>query len=185
MERNAETLKGIWILCNSLERKYYMDPLPKVPAVERAFDDRVIILGNGESRKELDLAALKKWCPLFGCNALFTEFPPDILFVVDRPISEEVNRSQYARTHKVVARCPECCTGAEKWIGPGWSAGNVAILYACRQGYKKIYLVGFDLWQNEGGKINNIYKGREHYYGPEHIGSCASTMTWRSSRWGT
>ena len=37
------------------------------------------VLGNGVSRKEIDLESLRKWGKTYGCNALYRDFAPDVL----------------------------------------------------------------------------------------------------------
>jgi len=41
------------------------------------------IIGNGESRLSVDLESLRGVAPIIGCNALYRDFTPDLLVVVD------------------------------------------------------------------------------------------------------
>ena len=66
--------------------------------------DRIFILGNGTSRKGLDLSSLKSAGPVYGCNALYRDFSPDILFSVDPPMIEEIIKSGYHLTNTVFVR---------------------------------------------------------------------------------
>jgi len=43
---------------------------------------RVFCLGNGESRKDVNLSALKPHGKIYGCNALYRDFTPDVLVAV-------------------------------------------------------------------------------------------------------
>ncbi len=44
----------------------------------------------------------------------------------------------------------------------GWSAGNTAMHLACNYGAKEVYVLGFDL-SDQQSLLNNIYKGTENY----------------------
>ena len=47
---------------------------------------RVFIIGNGESRKGFDLANLRQHGTIYGCNAIYRDFMPDVLTAVDHGI---------------------------------------------------------------------------------------------------
>ena len=57
---------------------------------------RVFCLGNGESRKDVNLSALKPHGKIYGCNALYRDFTPDVLVAVDQGIIHEIYHSGYA-----------------------------------------------------------------------------------------
>lgn len=57
---------------------------------------RVFCLGNGESRKDVNLDALKPHGKIYGCNALYREYTPDVLVAVDQGIIHEIYHSGYA-----------------------------------------------------------------------------------------
>lgn len=59
----------------------------------------VFALGNGESRTQVDLKALKKRGKIYGCNALYRDFKPDALIVVDGGMMHEVYESGYAQSN--------------------------------------------------------------------------------------
>lgn len=65
---------------------------------------KVFVLGNGESRKTLDLNVLKTKGKVYGCNALYRDFVADSLVVVDGGMIHEVYTSGYAAENKVYAR---------------------------------------------------------------------------------
>tara|TARA_B100000287_G_scaffold383704_1_gene389669 strand:- start:264 stop:1112 length:849 start_codon:yes stop_codon:yes gene_type:complete len=66
--------------------------------------DRVFCIGNGESRKNFDLQKLKPHGKIYGCNALYRDFTPDVLCAVDMGIMHEIYNSGYAQNNKVVFR---------------------------------------------------------------------------------
>ena len=55
----------------------------------------VFLIGNGESRKGLDLTKLKSKGRVYGCNAIYREFTPDVLISVDHGIMHEIYHSGY------------------------------------------------------------------------------------------
>ena len=58
--------------------------------------NRVFCIGNGESRKSLDLLQLRPHGKIYGCNALYRDFTPDVLIAVDMGIMHEIYHSGYA-----------------------------------------------------------------------------------------
>jgi hypothetical protein len=57
--------------------------------------DRIFVLGNGRSRLGLNLNSLKTAGKVFGCNALYRDFTPDVLVATDPGISKEIELSGY------------------------------------------------------------------------------------------
>ena len=51
---------------------------------------RVFCIGNGESRKDYNLQNLRQYGKIYGCNALYRDFTPDVLTAVDHGIMHEV-----------------------------------------------------------------------------------------------
>jgi|TARA_B110000503_G_scaffold142735_1_gene240660 hypothetical protein len=62
--------------------------------------NRVFVLGNGESRKDIDIAGLKHLGPVYGCNGLYRDFSPNALIVVDGGMQHEVYSSGYCYENK-------------------------------------------------------------------------------------
>ena len=58
---------------------------------------RVFCIGNGESRKGFDLETLRKYGTIYGCNALYRDFMPDVLTSVDHGIMHEVYHAGVAQ----------------------------------------------------------------------------------------
>ena len=58
------------------------------------------VLGNGVSRQAVDLNRLKSLGKIYGCNALYRDFTPDILVATDKPIATEIQNSGYARSEE-------------------------------------------------------------------------------------
>jgi len=56
---------------------------------------KVFCIGNGESRKNFNLDLLKPHGKVYGCNALYREYTPDVLVSVDHGIMHEIYQSGY------------------------------------------------------------------------------------------
>ena len=61
---------------------------------------QTFIIGNGESRKGLDLDSLREKGKIYGCNALYRDFTPDVLVVVDEAMMFEIVTSGYQKFHQ-------------------------------------------------------------------------------------
>ena len=65
---------------------------------------RVFCIGNGESRKDFDLKTLRPHGKIYGCNALYRDFTPDVITAVDMGIMHEIYNSGYAQDNQCVFR---------------------------------------------------------------------------------
>ena len=70
----------------------------------------IFCIGNGESRKDFNLETLRNHGKIYGCNALYRDFTPDVLVAMDFNICHEIYRSGYAFKYPVYlkqwAKCP-------------------------------------------------------------------------------
>jgi len=123
------------------------------------------VLGNGISRKNIDLTKLKPYGKIYGCNALYRDFTPDVLVATDTPIAEEIQYNNYALTNRFHTRKPILNLGAQPLVEKyyGYSSGPNAVGMACNDGCTEIYLVGFDMAPDENQQFNNIYADTLHY----------------------
>lgn len=123
------------------------------------------VLGNGQSRRNIDPAMLQQHGRVFGCNALYREFTPDVLVATDTPIAKEIQQSGYSQQHKFYTRRPIEGLGALKIETRyfGFSSGPVATSLAAQAGCDEIYLLGFDMGPDSSGRFNNLYAGTEFY----------------------
>lgn len=123
------------------------------------------VLGNGLSRQSIDTAALINTAPVYGCNALYRTHTPTVLVATDKPISEQIQASGYAKHNRFYTRRPIHNSGA--MVVPreyfGFSSGPLAVALAAKDNCKKIYLLGFDLGPSGTGKFNNVYADTEFY----------------------
>ena len=58
----------------------------------------IFVLGNGESRQGIKLEDLSSHGLIYGCNALYREFAPDMLISVDPAMHNEILATDYQKT---------------------------------------------------------------------------------------
>jgi len=128
---------------------------------------RAFVLGNGRSRLKADLKKLKKKGTIYGCNALYREFEPDFLIAVDPKMVIEICESKYQLTHEVWTNPNSRYQNLENlkfFKNPrGWSSGPTAMLKACLDVHKEIYILGFDYYGVENKFFNNVYADTPNY----------------------
>jgi len=133
------------------------------------------VIGNGESRATMDLNLVVNHVSgiggvnslqTYGCNALYREHSPDFLVAVGDEIIEEIAASDYCNNNIVYANADALLDYPGKfYLIPQnlyFDAGAVAAYMACFDGHKKVFLLGFDSYDQDG-PYNNIYKGTNAY----------------------
>jgi hypothetical protein len=122
------------------------------------------VLGNGVSRQLVDLALLRSLGKIYGCNALYRDFIPDVLVATDRPISTEIQNSGYAIKNKFYTRKPTENSGAIRVPQDyyGYSSGPIATGIAAIDQYHTIYMIGFDMGP-VNNRFNNVYADTDFY----------------------
>jgi hypothetical protein len=123
------------------------------------------VLGNGISRRDISLTQLQSLGKVYGCNALYREFVPDVLVATDRPIARAIQESGYAKNNRFYTRRPLPDLGANTVPHEyyGYSSGPIAVSLAAKDNHNKIYLLGFDLGPTASQRFNNLYAGTEFY----------------------
>jgi len=123
------------------------------------------VLGNGVSRSGLPLEHIQKLGKIYGCNALYREFTPDVLVATDRAIALKIQESGYPIKNKFYTRKPIAGLGAYRVPDSyyGFSSGPNAVAIAAIDQTHKIYMIGFDLGPSVHNRFNNIYEGTEFY----------------------
>ena len=127
------------------------------------------IIGNGESRKTLNLKALRDVGVIYGCNALYRDFEPNWLVAIDDKMIEEIKQS-----YDNLSRCifpqeidryePPEVYGRTGGPTPRSNAGMVAMRYAIAMGYNELICFGFDfLIVNDAMATSNLYDGTNGY----------------------
>ena len=124
------------------------------------------VLGNGTSRKSIDLNQLKEHGTVYGCNALYREFEPDYLVAVDAKMILETNKAGYQHDHSVWTnrnRAYDKMNGFNFFqSSKGWSSGPTALHLASEHKNNEIYILGFD-YTGIDNKLNNIYANTFNY----------------------
>jgi hypothetical protein len=123
------------------------------------------VLGNGVSRLAADLNQLKQRGKIYGCNALYREFAPDVLISTDRIISQTIQNSGYAQNNTMYTRKPLPGLGARTVPQSyfGFSSGPIAVALAALDKNLAVYLIGFDMGPAANNKFNNVYADTEFY----------------------
>ena len=137
----------------------------------------MLIIGNGESRKHIDISKYDK--VKVGCNAIFRDFYVHHLICCDRRMVIEAQEhgnygAIYTRTdwQEQFERCglvPELpYKGDTRPDDPWhWGSGPYALLLGTYLAQRHmsdpvVNIIGFDIGTNEG-TVNNIYKGTQNY----------------------
>jgi len=60
------------------------------------------VIGNGVSRKGINLNQLKQHGTVYACNAVYRDFDPDYLIAVDPKMVFEINEAGYQYKHNNV-----------------------------------------------------------------------------------
>jgi hypothetical protein len=136
-----------------------------------------LVLGNGESRKTLDLENIKSRYTTVGCNAVHRDFVVDHLVCCDQRMVIEAVKNPNTKNTKIYTRAEWVNTfsklgvhrvpdlpyaGDQRWDQPfHWGSGGYALLVAASLS-DHVNIVGFDLISSTG-KVNNLYKDTENY----------------------
>ena len=132
----------------------------------------IFCIGNGKSREAIDLHFLKKRGIIYGSNALYRDFTPDILVTCDPLMLEEIIESEYSKENKVytteygygnvlekVPKGHKVSLVHFKKIYPvnsGWTSIRLAYHFYPEE---QIYMIGFDMF----GDRKNIYDNTSNY----------------------
>ncbi len=142
---------------------------------------KVLVIGNGESRSQVDLDQYTS-NTIIGCNAVHRDHKVDHLICCDRRMAEEATNNLeiadtqiYVRSkwfhyfrkikkNKNIRELPLLpYNGTTKKDDPEhWGSGGYAVLLAAALDFKDIEMIGFDLYPIND-KVNNIYKDTENY----------------------
>lgn len=129
------------------------------------------IIGNGTSRKELDLHCINATMYTYGCNVLYKDFMPDYLISMDWPIVLEILENDvHHRTNFYTQDTANFNhISSDKKERVNWlknmarrlDSGNSALEVALDHEYETIYMIGFDY--NIDDKLPNVYHGTPNY----------------------
>lgn len=121
------------------------------------------IIGNGPSRKSINLDKLVGKGTIYGCNALYRDFDKyDYLVSIDKTF-QKILTDLYDKLPENIIFPPEkeCF---EETTGRRNNAGMVAMKEAIKSGHKKLFCLGFDfLMVDKNRSTDNIYKDSDGY----------------------
>ena len=143
-----------------------------------------LVIGNGESRRSVNLDSLRSKYTLIGCNAVHRDITVDHLVCCDRRMADEAVKNPkvkqtvvYVRPswfhyfrkilkNKNIQEVPQLpYSGEMKQDQPDhWGSGGYAVLLAASLGFEHVDVLGFDLYP-VNQKVNNLYKGTPNYAG--------------------
>ena len=129
-----------------------------------------MVIGNGESRKNIDLEQFRNSHIFIGCNAIYRDYDVDHIVACDRFMAYEIQKRIKNKNTVIYTREPwdnlqPLPKGGDLIT---WGSGTYAIQLATELGFRNIVLIGFDLYSQDN-VVNNIYKGTENYAATEPI----------------
>jgi hypothetical protein len=127
------------------------------------------IVGNGISRREVNLDDLVGKAKIYGCNALYRDFKEwDYLVTLDDGMTRELQMVDLPKNGRVIIpRDDECFEPVE--YSPYRrrnNAGMLALKTAIDNGAEICYCIGMDFVLKGDIATDNVYKNTENY-GPE------------------
>ena len=131
----------------------------------------ITIIGNGESRKDIELCKVKG--TKIGCNAIYLHEKVDLVCAMDKFWRDKIEKES-----KVPLLSRKCNMSAQStlqifykgtWMNTitpyrGYCSGTSALDYVCstiNPGHP-IFLIGFD-FDYKGKYVNHVYKGTENH----------------------
>ena len=136
--------------------------------------DPAFLVGNGPSRKKLNIEALKGLGTVYGCNAIYRDLAPHFLCAVDKKMIYEIIQSKYhennycyfkelSSTPVEIQDHPNVKLVRERMSQPP-NSGVLALWAAINAKQHEIYLIGFDLSNpNNKNFVENVYAGTDNY----------------------
>jgi hypothetical protein len=129
------------------------------------------IIGNGKSRADFDINILKDRGTIYGCNALYRDYPDlvDYIVSIDDPIINEINASDFPKEKFIVPPFDEQFEDPEynPYSRFRSNAGVNAMLEAIKTGHNVLYCLGFDfMLKSSKHSLENLYSGT-NAYGPQ------------------
>jgi len=129
------------------------------------------VIGNGTSRKPIELESLYPLGPIYACNAVYRTFTPDYLVAVDVKMILEITKAGYHRINETWTNNNKAYEKIQglNYFNPskGWSSGPTALWLASQHGHRNIFILGFDYKGldkgNDGFKLNNMFADTPNY----------------------
>ena len=139
-----------------------------IDPINKSSNNIAFVLGNGTSRKSIDLEKIKNIAKVYACNAVYRTFQPDYLVAVDVKMVLEINKAGYQHKNTVWTNPNKSYHRIKNlnFFNPskGWSSGPTALWLAAEHGYETVYILGFDYkGLSEGRLLNNLYADTANY----------------------
>jgi hypothetical protein len=139
-----------------------------VSDINQTTQNIAFVLGNGTSRKDINVDDLFSCGKVYGCNAIYRTHKPDYLIAVDVKMVLEIDKAGYQHHNTVWTNPNKSFQRIENlnYFKPnkGWSSGPTALWLASQHNYETIYILGFDYQGLNGGKtLNNMYADTINY----------------------
>jgi len=128
------------------------------------------IVGNGQSRTEVNLENLVGKAPIYGCNAIYRDFDKwDYLVSMDEGMVQEIKQAEGAFGSGTTIVPPVEMQFEPVEYSPMRRRNNTGMLAmdaAIKNGSNILYLLGIDFVLKGDIATDNVYKNTENY-GPE------------------
>lgn len=116
------------------------------------------LIGNGSSRKGLDLEQFRGKGTIVGCNALYRDFKPDVLIAIDQKMLKEIGGAKYDGYYVYPKnRNPGFPCNHKIPLKQCNTSGSAAMQYAGMVNADLAFLIGFDCYEG------NVYEGSKNY----------------------
>lgn len=143
------------------------------------------VIGNGPSRKSLDLQKINESMMTYGCNALYRDFLPDYLISMDNYMVNDILANNIHHVCKLYTqhsnRFDELAQLEPiyfvKTYPKTYDSGNAAVELAASK-HKTVYMIGFDY--NDGySSMPNVYQHTQNYHGDVYHSADTTAMSWK------
>lgn len=127
----------------------------------------ILIIGNGDSRKDVNLDELsKKYDATIGCNVIYLEFFPTYITTLGSAIGHDYLRHKVWEKciviHKTIFKSKPHIADISKFYFYRQDrfrhCGLAALTFALRMKYSKIHFIGFDM------NTTSMYREKSKYY---------------------
>ena len=129
-----------------------------------------LIVGNGPSRRDVNLHTYTGRLPIYGCNALYREFDGwDYIFSIDQEMVNEIKNDVVSPNGQVIVPPVDMHYEDEAYAITRRrnNTGMIAMDYAFQHGHNMVLCLGFDfLFSDPEKSTDNIFAGTK-CYGPE------------------
>lgn len=142
----------------------------------------VIVIGNGESRSNINIKKVTDNYVTVACNAFHRDYISNSLVCCDRDTAIEALNNPKLSQSRILVRNDFYENNRDRFpsykLEPvprlpfpilerqdepeHWGSGTYAVLHACYLGSREVFLIGFDLY-GRNNHVNNCYKGTINY----------------------